>query len=762
MASSHSAVRKALRGLEDGLLVFTQQLAAETAELRRNVENRPRTGATYYRNILEDLQQRAEGLGQELAALEAVSTEAVSLEELVGHSVALYCQNHRQVQELEAQLAQYGYRDLFAPLPPENPLDMLELAGGHAGAAGAGAGLASDEGDEGSEAELYAGGHPEDAAFCADGAAHEDALGEVTNRLAGAHLGAAPGAACDAASPPPAAQRWAGGAAGAGGVPRTTLKAMAPMTAAKALMRADTPSSLASPEAMSPSMRELLGKYAASSSSGGTHLRASTVPGSVGGGTPLPDRAGQATPPVPAYLSPAFQLAAMEQEVQMAHAEADAAAQGGAGGTPDAAAAPGWQADDAMYSALTATARKLAGKPSFMDAYRQKFPAIMASTERLLQTVEKQRRPAAAAAVAQEEAAAGPVAALALAAAAAAGCEVAGPPPAAAPVQQQVQQSLAFDRWHSADAEESTLDLMAQVIHSRPAAREEREEFMPSATYAAGSSQLAAAAAPTEPASPPPRPAAEQQPPSTAVLLSRALGGTAAAGADGSGQAASSLRTEHLPLAAGAAPGLQSAPRSERSKPQLEQAIAAALGRSTTAVPAAATTAAAAPTPAAPAAALAASTAPPSSRPAAAAAAPVPAALTAAVPPQPAAPASVLRSAACPPLPPAAPAVHAVTAPAPSAQAAVPPLRPVGEGEYAALPTFIRSGLPLETLNAALAAVHTMVQERGSNGFVMEDVEASGLAGAKHKVVVNSLVKLGRVQLHVARGGQGSTLYLLV
>lgn len=80
MASSHSAVRKALRGLEDGLSVFTQQLAAEAAELRRNVDSRPRTGATYYRNILEDLQQRADGLGQELAALEAVSTEAVSLE----------------------------------------------------------------------------------------------------------------------------------------------------------------------------------------------------------------------------------------------------------------------------------------------------------------------------------------------------------------------------------------------------------------------------------------------------------------------------------------------------------------------------------------------------------------------------------------------------------------------------------------------------------------------------------------------------------
>lgn len=59
----------------------------------------------------------------------------------MGHSVALYRQNHEQIQGLEAALAQYGYRDLFAPLPPESPLDMLELhqagAGGARGAAGA-------------------------------------------------------------------------------------------------------------------------------------------------------------------------------------------------------------------------------------------------------------------------------------------------------------------------------------------------------------------------------------------------------------------------------------------------------------------------------------------------------------------------------------------------------------------------------------------------------------------------------------------------
>lgn len=44
----------------------------------------------------------------------------------------------------------------------------------------------------------------------------------------------------------------------------------------------------------------------------------------------------------------------------------------------------------------------------------------------------------------------------------------------------------------------------------------------------------------------------------------------------------------------------------------------------------------------------------------------------------------------------------------------------------------------------------------------MQDVEAAGL-GAKCKVVVNSLVKLGRVQLRVARGSPGGeTLYILV
>lgn len=47
--------------------------------------------------------------------------------------MALYRHNHAQIQGLEAELARYGYRDLFAPLPPECPLDMLELQAAGAG-----------------------------------------------------------------------------------------------------------------------------------------------------------------------------------------------------------------------------------------------------------------------------------------------------------------------------------------------------------------------------------------------------------------------------------------------------------------------------------------------------------------------------------------------------------------------------------------------------------------------------------------------------
>lgn len=78
--SSASAIKRSLQGLEDGLTAFTTQLAQETAELKRNVDNRPTTGATFYSRILMDLAERLDAVDQELFALERLSLDAVSLE----------------------------------------------------------------------------------------------------------------------------------------------------------------------------------------------------------------------------------------------------------------------------------------------------------------------------------------------------------------------------------------------------------------------------------------------------------------------------------------------------------------------------------------------------------------------------------------------------------------------------------------------------------------------------------------------------------
>lgn len=166
-----ASLRKSLQRFAEDLQLFSGQLSQETAELRRNVEQRPITGATNFRHCLEDISERLAAVGEELQALEAVSLDAISLEvpakrgglagpgcatwlwthsgercshvashsthlpalaplalqELVGHCVALYQVNHAAIAQLEQRLQQYGYRDLYSPLPPENPLDMLML-----------------------------------------------------------------------------------------------------------------------------------------------------------------------------------------------------------------------------------------------------------------------------------------------------------------------------------------------------------------------------------------------------------------------------------------------------------------------------------------------------------------------------------------------------------------------------------------------------------------------------------------------------------
>ncbi len=78
--STASAVRRSLKSFEEALALFTTSLASETAELRRNIDNQPTTGSTFYARILEDLTDRLEGVEQELQALEGVSLDAISLE----------------------------------------------------------------------------------------------------------------------------------------------------------------------------------------------------------------------------------------------------------------------------------------------------------------------------------------------------------------------------------------------------------------------------------------------------------------------------------------------------------------------------------------------------------------------------------------------------------------------------------------------------------------------------------------------------------
>ena len=75
-----AAIRKSVHVLGSELQLFGAQLTTEVQELHRNVEVRPVTGATVYRHCLEDLAERLAAVSDDLAALEAVSLDAISLE----------------------------------------------------------------------------------------------------------------------------------------------------------------------------------------------------------------------------------------------------------------------------------------------------------------------------------------------------------------------------------------------------------------------------------------------------------------------------------------------------------------------------------------------------------------------------------------------------------------------------------------------------------------------------------------------------------
>ena len=79
----------------------------------------------------------------------------------MGHCTALYRANHAATAALEARLQSYGYREAYAPLPPDNPLDMLLLRPARLalGRAHACRRLRARGGGEGGRRGQMAGGH---------------------------------------------------------------------------------------------------------------------------------------------------------------------------------------------------------------------------------------------------------------------------------------------------------------------------------------------------------------------------------------------------------------------------------------------------------------------------------------------------------------------------------------------------------------------------------------------------------------------------
>lgn len=297
-----TSMRRAIHGFADSLAVFSSGVEGELLDLRRNVDNQPTTGATCFRHCLEDLDDRLAAMTEEMEALEAVTTDAISLQvraapalrlgqqvlpcsdeprlspraptrrvaptqELVYLCNAAYTQNHRAIGGLEAHLASYGYTEAYAPAPPEDPRALLGSSHHQAAAMVAlaaapdcGGGAAAEPGNEGGEGEEHEYGEgQENQGPRAPPEAHPPGECPVSQPAsAKATLGCAP-----SSFPSPCADSGGGarGAKRAGTAQRPVaagaLAAMAPMTAAKALAaRRDTVSSLASsPGLMSPSMR---------------------------------------------------------------------------------------------------------------------------------------------------------------------------------------------------------------------------------------------------------------------------------------------------------------------------------------------------------------------------------------------------------------------------------------------------------------------------------------------------------------------------
>ncbi|BDA50649.1 probable pentatricopeptide repeat-containing protein At3g61520, mitochondrial at N-terminal half [Coccomyxa sp. Obi] len=132
--------------LPDSIAAFSADLrffAAQTADginsLRRTVNSKPCIGPTVFRESCKELVHQAAVISSEVGKLQSVTLDAVSLEEVLSHCLALHKDSQRRIVELEGRLRQYGYKAEYCGRVVEEPLAILdsqpEVADAHANVA---------------------------------------------------------------------------------------------------------------------------------------------------------------------------------------------------------------------------------------------------------------------------------------------------------------------------------------------------------------------------------------------------------------------------------------------------------------------------------------------------------------------------------------------------------------------------------------------------------------------------------------------------
>jgi hypothetical protein len=274
-----AAIRKPLAQLSADLQLFGTHVTNEMQDLRRNVEIRPVTGATLFRHCLEDLRKRVGAMTESVERLETVTTDGTSIDCLLELFLNLYYANEEAISAIEGRLQSYGY-DPSSFLPERELNSNLNL---------------NSDSDLDLDLDLGVGG-----------------FSEMYSPTQGLTLGRNPNKPTvrnveEASEIPFSDERH---------LTKVTsvVEALAPMTVAKSKiqnLKGDTPSSISvsSPGALTPSMRQLLGKYATDGQSSQSEARFS-------GGTNM------SISPLP-MLSPAFAMAAASQTAQLNRAPVD-------------------------------------------------------------------------------------------------------------------------------------------------------------------------------------------------------------------------------------------------------------------------------------------------------------------------------------------------------------------------------------------------------------------------------------------------------